>query len=224
MGKLKVTWWYNWWIAPGDCNVGEYVPMVSGKGNKGVGDIAWQRDQAINAGYRTILGFNEPDKADQANMPVAQAVSLWPTLTSNTSIRIGGPATAGDANGRAWTTEFMNQVQAKQLKVDFITLHWYGWNAGSCDANASQLESHIKWAESLPGNRPIWITEFGCMHQSNPDMATVRAFYQGALQVFARHPRVERYAWYPWNGNNELVLTGTLTPLGTAFANAPGTR
>ena len=224
LDRLKVSWWYNWYITPGGCTSGgEFVPMVSGKDKHGAGDIAWQRDQAINAGYKTILGFNEPNKADQSNMSVATAISLWPTLTANPSIRIGSPVVSTD--GQAWFTDFMTQAAARNFRVDFIALHWYGWNAGSCDANAAQLESYIRWAESLPGNRPIWITELGCMHQSNPNMATVQSFYNAALNVFARHPRIERYAWYPWNPNNELVgSNGALTSLGTAVANAPATR
>jgi hypothetical protein len=39
--------------------------------------------------------------------------------------------------------------------------------------------------------------------------------------MFARHPRLERYAWYPWTTNNELVKMGALTPLGNAFAALP---
>ena len=55
-------------------------------------------------------------------------------------------------------------------------------------------------------------------------MATVQAFYTGALAVFAKHPRIERYGWYQWTTNNELVLSGALTSLGTAFASAPATK
>lgn len=60
------------------------------------------------------------------------------------------------------------------------------------------------------------------MNKSNPDAATVQAFYLGAIAMFKNHPRIERYAWYPWNTNNELVKSdGSLTPLGTALADAP---
>jgi hypothetical protein len=41
------------------------------------------------------------------------------------------------------------------------------------------------------------------------------------LAMFARHPRLERYAWYPWTTNNELAKMGALTALGTAFAALP---
>jgi hypothetical protein len=43
--------------------------------------------------------------------------------------------------------------------------------------------------------------------------------------VFARHPRVERYAWYPWATNCGLVNgDGSLTALGQAYAAAPATK
>jgi hypothetical protein len=156
-------------------------------------------------------------------MSVATAVSLWPTLTANASVRIGSPVVSTD--GQAWFTDFMNQATAKNLRVDFIALHWYGWNAGSCDANAATFEGYIRWAESLPGNLPIWITEWGCLNQSAPDRATVERFYNGATAMFARHPRIERQSFYPWITNHELTDTnGTLTPLGRAFANTPAHR
>jgi hypothetical protein len=50
----------------------------------------------------------------------------------------------------------------------------------------------------------------------------VLAFYAGALAVFAKHPRIERYAWYPWADNCHLAEDdGQLTALGKAYAAAP---
>lgn len=46
-----------------------------------------------------------------------------------------------------------------------------------------------------------------------------QAFFTGAVAVFAKHPRIEPYAWYPWNTNNERVASdGTLTSPGNVFA------
>ena len=130
-------------------------------------------------------------------MSVAKAVELWPALTNglDDTYRIGGPAPASD--GRAWFDAFMAEAQAKNLRIDFLTMHWYGWNRGSCD-NTSQLRAQIEWMERFPGNRPIWITEFGCAHESAPTMDTVNNFHKAALDLFAAHPRIERFAWYPW--------------------------
>jgi hypothetical protein len=221
---LKTSWWYNWTLSPSGCATGEFVPMISGKNEKTAAAVTTSLGKVTSGGYKTVLGFNEPNKSDQSNLMETDAIAMWPAITADASVRVGSPATSADSNGQMWFTSFMNDVASKGLRVDFIALHWYGWNAGSCDAKASQLEGYINWAEKIPGNRPIWITEWGCQNQSNPDMATVQAFYTGALAVFAKHPRIERYAWYPWLTNNELVTNGALTSLGTAFAAAPSTK
>src|SRR5262249_60455825 len=91
------------------------------------------------------------------------------------------------------------------LRADFLAIHWYGWNAGSCDAKASQLESYIKWAEGLAGGKPIWLTEGGRLNASEPDVATGQAFYTGAPAALAQHPRVQRYAWRPPRNNHTPV-------------------
>ena len=223
--SLKVSWYYNWTVGPDNCTTGgEFVPMYSNHPNNNPTSdaVAAQITKLVNAGYKYVLGFNEPNKTDQANMTVASAIALWPAMTSNPNILVGSPATSAD--GQSWFTDFMNQVSTNGLRVDFIALHWYGWNAGSCDAKAANLESYIKWAENIPGNRPLWLTEWGCMNASNPDVATVQAFETGAIAMFAKHPRLERYAWYQWDTYNELTNADhSLTQLGTAYAAQPST-
>jgi len=226
--RLGVSWYYNWTLSPGSCTSSQFVPMVwghTGKEQTAAG-IKSEVDGLVGAGYPTVLGFNEPDNTSQSNLSATTALSLWPSMTSNVSVRVGSPATQANSTGQAWLSTFMQKVNADttgQLRVDFIAAHWYGWNAGSCDAGASGLESYIKWLEAIPGNRPIWLTEWGCLNQSNPSVATVQAFFSGAIAMFAKHPRLERYAWYPWTTNNELVDTdgGSLTALGALFATEP---
>ena len=230
LATLGVSWWYNWTTSASGCTATPFVPMVWGhSGNEqSAAGIASEVRDAVGAGYPYILGFNEPDNTSQSNISVAAAISLWPAF-KNSSLRLGSPATQGNGTGLTWIQTFMTQVNADttgNLQVDFIATHWYGWNAGSCDAKAANLESWIKSIEDIPGNRPIWLTEWGCLNASNPDPATVEAFFSGALTMLAKHPRVERYAWYQFETNNELVDTdgGALTALGTTFAAAPAFR
>jgi Glycosyl hydrolase catalytic core len=229
---LNVSWYYNWTEteneACSDGRGGEFVPMIWGKpGDEQAAASIASSVQGFSAkGYDKVLGFNEPDNKDQSNIPVAQAISLWPAF-DQPGVQIGTPGTAANATpGQAWFKDFMTQLAAdKSLRADFIAIHWYGWNAGSCDAKASQLEGYIRWAEGFPGNRPIWITEWGCLNDSAPDSATVVTFYNAALAVFAKHPRIERYAWYPWATNCHLNESdGSLTELGNAYAAAPSYR
>ena len=217
--RLGASWWYNWTLSPGSCKTNEFVPMIAGKAEKTPAAVSSALTKLKSAGYRTVLGFNEPNKADQANLTVAQVIELWPSLTADPEVRVGSASTSADA--KAWFEDFMAQVAAKSLRVDFVAVHWYGWNAGSCD-NAKELESYLTWAEKF--KKPIWITEFGCMNQSNPSADVVKNFYAAAIEMFGRHSSVERYAWYPWNTNNELVMSGNLTALGTAFGQAAATR
>ena len=213
---VGATWCYNWGTTPKatDCNDPLFVPMVWGSG-----DVASAIQQIGAKGYKTVLGFNEPNKSDQANMTVDQAIALWPDLTSDPNIRVGSPAVSDD--GRAWLEQFMTQVKAKGLRVDFIAMHWYGWNAGSC--KASQLEGAVTWASQW--GLPVWITEFGCMGSSNPDEQTVLSFFKDAVPMLQGHPLVERYAWYPWNTYNDLYDDqGAQTALGAALQAAPQYR
>ena len=220
LAALGATWCYNWGTSPkvSECNDPLFVPMVWGGG-----DVAGAIKAIGDAGYKTVLGFNEPNKTDQSNMTVDAAIALWPTLTSNPNIRVSSPAVSDD--GRAWLESFMTQVKAKGLRVDFIAMHWYGWNAGSC--TSGQLEGAINWASKW--GLPVWITEFGCMGSSNPDEQTLITFFNNSIAMLKNHPLVERYAWYPWNTYNDLYRANAsgvfvITSLGTAFVAAPQYR
>jgi len=228
---LNVSWYYNWEQKEtdpcGDGKGGEFVPMIWG--HAGTEQTASGIQSAIagfvTQGYKQVLGFNEPDNGTQSNISVTTAIQLLPAF-DNPRIAVGTPATQANSTGQAWLKSYMGDVAADAtLRADFIAIHWYGWNAGSCDAQAAQLESYLKYAEGFPGNRPIWLTEWGCLNQSAPTSAGVVNFYQGALAVFAKHPRLVRYAWYPWSDNCHLNNDdGSLTDLGKAYAAAAATR
>jgi uncharacterized protein YceK len=226
---LKVSWWYNWEQSPNGCAFKPFVPMIWGHAGseQTSAGITSALASFVSSGYTEVLGFNEPDSTTQSNIPVATAFSLWPAF-NHPGLVVGSPASSSNGTtGLPWITGFMADVNADTsgaTRTDFIAMHWYGWGAGSCDANAANLESFVKSIEAIPGNRPIWITEFGCMNASNPDAATVQAFFEGALKMFAKHPRIARYAWYQWNTNNELFSDSGLTPLGVVYANAPSTH
>ncbi|HEY7374976.1 MAG TPA: glycosyl hydrolase, partial [Polyangia bacterium] len=227
---LKTSWYYNWTQSADTCAAaqgGEFVPMIWGHtGNEqSATGIASSITSFVGKGYGNVLGFNEPDNSGQANMSVATAIALWPSF-NNPAIKIGSPATSANSAGQTWFQSFMNMLNADaSLRADFVAIHWYGWNAGSCDAKASQLESYLKSAEGWAGTRPIWLTEWGCLNDSAPDTQTVVTFYNAAVTMFAKHPRLVRYAWYPWSTNLDLVDSGgALTALGVAYAAAPSTR
>jgi hypothetical protein len=67
------------------------------------------------------------------------------------------------------------------------------------------------------------------MGSSNADEQTLLTFFGNAIPMLAKHPLVERYAWYPWDDFNHLDLEDanevrTITALGKAFAAPPADR
>lgn len=220
LARLKVSWFYNW-TAGTKCQIPgvEYVPHLA---------RSWEKEtwiphprRLVEMGYKVALGFNEPDHADQANLSVDEVLRLWPE-TDQPGLRIGSPAAASD--GQRWFEAFMQGVAERNLRVDFIAIHWYGWTAGTCN-DVSLLEEYILWAEQW--RKPIWITEWGCRAQS---AAVTRKFLNDAVAMFARHPLIERYAWFLSRSDGEFAggalidPAGTLTAMGTDYAAKPATR
>jgi Glycosyl hydrolase catalytic core len=217
---LGASWYYTWNSTTGCSSpTAEFVPQVWGNWET----LSWVETpaQVRAAGNGAVIGFNEPDHVDQANMDVATVLRLWPEF-DQPGLRVGSPGPAGD--GRKYFESFMAGVDSQALRVDFVAMHWYGWNAGSCN-NVAGLEDQIVWAEKF--KRPIWLTEFGCRLQS---AEVTRAFFNDAIAMFARHPLVERYAWYLSRSEGDFAngalidANGNLTPLGKDFTLKPATR
>jgi len=180
--------------------------------------------KAAKAGglHRSLLGFNEPDGKEQANMTVEKALEAWPEL-ERTKLRLGSPA-AVHADGE-WMKSFMNQARGKGYRVDFVCVHMY---PGS---NSDAFIKHIETIHKLYG-KPIWITEFAVADWQAKTLARNRysedqvlAFMKDVLPRLDQLDFVERYAWFgpgpenPALGTSSLFKSdGTLTALGKFYA------
>jgi hypothetical protein len=146
---------------------------------------------------KVLLGFNEPDMAGQADMSVEKALGLWPRLQS-TGLRLGSPSVAfgGDTKG-GWLDRFMTGAKQKNLRVDFITLHWYG--SDFSDAAAGQFLRYVEAVHARYG-LPIWVTEYGLMNFTGspkyPTGAQASAFIKATTKGMESRRYVERYAWF----------------------------
>ena len=222
LSRLGLSWYYNW-SGSTECEGGpDFVPQIWGSWEK----LSWVPlpSKAVSKGATSLLGFNEPDGGDQSSLSVDEAIALWPELVK-TGVQLGSPATAQ----RVWLEGFMTAAAAKQLRVDFIAMHWYGWDPGSCN-DVNSLEDKITWAEQW--QRPIWITEWSCRAQPTD---VVERFYSDALTMFKKHPRVERYAWFLSRSGSDAMHTdfanaalldgnGAPSALGDRYIAAPAYR
>jgi RNA polymerase sigma factor (sigma-70 family) len=195
LDDVGAGWYYNWspdndsMPAPGDV---EFVPMIWGKDNVTPATLA----KAGREGD-VLLGFNEPDMGGQADMSVADALAAWPKLQA-TGLRLGSPAVAygGDTAG-GWLDRFMKGAKARNLRVDFITVHWYG--SDFSDAAVGQFLGYVD-AVHARYDLPIWVTEYGLMNFTGspkyPTAAQEVAFINGSTKGLEKRAFVERYAWF----------------------------
>lgn len=223
--SLRCKWFYSWGSAvPEGLPRGvAFVPMVWGSGGA-AGAIATTAAAAKKAGITELLGFNEPDGKDQANMTVQQALDAWPRLME-TGMRLGSPSCVHA--DREWMQEFMAGVKKRGLRVDFVGVHSYG--GPSAEALVKKLETIHRLFE-----RPLWITEFAVgdwdaktakENRHRPD--TVLQFMEKVLPMLDRLDYVERYAWFPAETSSGPLGTsalfdprGNLTRLGRCYRDA----
>lgn len=195
IAATNITWFYNWNTGLDTTPSVEYVPIRQNDG--------WPSftPAYTKEGYTHLLGFNEPDRPDQANMTVEAAINSWPALLKS-GLRVGSPATSDPFN--PWMGSFMAQAEAKNYRIDYVALHCYWY------------KSAAQWKSDLQNiydryKRPIWITEWNIganwTGNSFPDgpllLTDANAIKHkndlaGVLDVLETTDYVERYSLYNW--------------------------
>lgn len=229
MSKAQVSWYYNWTVDPsrvGRAQKAEFVPMVWNAST--VTDAFLKR--AKESGSDTLLAFNEPDRPEQANMTVQQAIDAWPKL-EKTGLRLGSPSPAADgALQDGWLDWFMRLAKSRGYRVDFITLHWYGEKFD--ETAVQELHDYVQ-AVHDKYQLPIWLTEFALIgfadhspdpaHARYPTDAQQTQFIKDSTAMLEGLDYVERYAWFALptldkaSGSGLSKEDGELTAAGKAY-------
>jgi hypothetical protein len=228
-----VSWWYNWDFRPDqalragayrEASV-EYAPMIWGAASDRVAARA-----AIGDDATVLLGFNEPNFGEQANLSAKAAAALWPELTAIADakgLRLASPA-VNFCGGNCQDTDPFHYLDAffaacTGCRVDVVAIHIYVGCSPSGDDKAEWLIQHVEKYKSR-FSQPLWLTEFACDSAKNP--AEQQAFLEDAVAYLEAEPRIERYAWFSGRASNVgyvdlLGESGQLTALGKAYVNAP---
>jgi hypothetical protein len=220
---VRAGWYYNWSSGPsgGAPASARFVPMIWGP--KSVTSTELSRAKA--SGATELLGFNEPDFASQSNMTVEQALDLWPQLQA-TGLRLGSPAVAVNAaKAGDWLDRFLAGARARGLRVDFITLHWYGSDFSA--AATGQLRGYLQAVHDRY-RLPIWLTEYALIKWVGGDSVfptddQQAAFVTASTAMLQGLPYVERYAWFALPTSRDRQGTGLYrdgavpTPAGVAY-------
>lgn len=233
----NISWWYNWAAQPESAVRTSYsnydvdfTPMAWNSSSI-AGVSSWaDKDSMINY----LLGFNEPNFKDQANMTPTQAAKAWPALqkiAEKHNLKIVSPAVNYCGNcvsegGTTYTNPFTYLdhffAACDTCQVDFIGLHWYGSGASIVD--------YVKNARKY--KKPIWVTEFASWDNSNP-VKTVedqKKYLAGTVNFLERDSMVYRYSWFIGRTSGGATVfpfldlygaSGMLTPLGQLYMDIP---
>lgn len=211
---LHCQWNYDWGNSRTSTLDIEYVPM---RWNLRGPDIA-----VTNALRNTteLLGYNEPDHTDQANMTPDQAIAQWPLLEQS-GLRLGAPGVSD--GGLRWLYTFMDKADSAGFRIDFVPVHFYR----GC-YSAAQFYGFLKAIHDRT-RRPIWVTEWNnganwttsaeCPKPTYQQQAdTLRSF----LHMLDTCSFVERYSLYEWvEDTRQLFLkskdTLVLNPAGLVY-------
>jgi hypothetical protein len=234
--NLNSNWYYTWGTTSGldpDAPKGvEFVPMFWSHAN-----VTQSNIDLVNQMYRDgkiffVLGFNEPDLSSEANMSVSQALDDWEILCNklDPGIKLVSPATCYPGGIGNWFDLFMQGVQQRSLRVDYIALHIY------MGQSPSTYVTQVKNINIKYGKR-IWITEFAPRDdnatngqpQTNHFSADwiLANFMPQVISSYESMPEVYRYSWFSGSPTMAGLWTsmlvdqsGGLTVLGNYYKTA----
>ncbi|MEM7390827.1 MAG: glycosyl hydrolase [Verrucomicrobiota bacterium] len=236
---LNASWNYSWGsrYTPVQPTNLEFLPMAWGAwSEEGLRhDLRTHVVPRIKSGHvKRFLGFNEPDKHDQANMNYRAALKYWPILES-LNIPLCSPACANPEGidddtiqgvKGTWMRDFMKEADRRGYRVDYIGVHWYG------DTGAQSFKAKLARIYEMYGRRPLLVSEFAPADwgakkptDNRYSRADVLTFMKDVLPWMEQQDWIAGYAWFSF-GYRQSVGTssalfddkGKLTALGRYYA------
>ncbi len=229
LGKA-ISWSYNWGNTQDqmydhvmDKNNIDFFPMAW----NGINEELLREYISRHPDCEYILGYNEPNLIDQANMTPAQAAENWhevKEIADELGLKIISPAVnygtlEGYHDPIKWLDEFFTLVPLDEFSG--IAIHSYM-------SNPNTVREYIKKFDKY--KKPIWLTEFCAWDGVGAGFTATsqREFMCDMINYLEAEPLVERYAWFIPRGNGSeysfpymFLLknspTSELTELGQVF-------
>jgi autotransporter-associated beta strand protein len=229
-------------------NAGWYYTWGSGTGSPGTFGakhypMFWNSpsDATINtvknrAGVEWVLGFNEPERTDQANMSVTSALDAWSRICNafaGTGVKLASPAVSDNTAGRTWIADFMTQLEDRRtntanakynpnLRVDAIAFHWYGYsNPNNPTEAANWFIGSVDYYRNTYGvgvmPTEFAIHDWGGAYTDQQIIDANKLFLDNVLPRLDSRSYVPGYAWYHWFSDAPLYSGSPATPTPMAY-------
>lgn len=203
---------------------GEFVPMIIGVGvaQQVLNKFETVSRDWIRGNAQYLLGYNEPDPADNHPQSVEASVAAedWVKVQQvaasfDPPLKLVSPAPASedfDDDGKSeWLDYFFGNCTAipecKPELIEAIAFHDY---RGSVTGLKRRIEGMYKHY----GKRKLWLTEYsiGRWNPGWPSRDEQEAYMKESLQLLESHPAVQRYVWFNsrsspsrWGGTKDLI-------------------
>ncbi|PLB55389.1 hypothetical protein P170DRAFT_470807 [Aspergillus steynii IBT 23096] len=194
-----VGWAYDWnMYSNGDLPEGvEFVPMLWGSKMFGEWFVAIETLLASASSASYIMGFNEPDMPEQANMGAGEAAGYYRDYITKFSgqAKLVTPAVTngvGEGLGLTWMRDFLNQCQDCGISV--LAVHWYG---ESSEDFLKYVDDAVDLANEF-NLESTWVTEFALNQDMNAGGASDVSvqFLKDVIPKLDENESVGRYAYF----------------------------
>ncbi|MDH6309548.1 hypothetical protein M2451_001914 [Dysgonomonas sp. PFB1-18] len=205
VSNLNSNWYYTWGTFIPDAQQAnapdsEFVPMLWSGSAVTDANIAKLNTLYEQGKIKYVLGFNEPDLKEEANMTVEVALEKWAYLCQNLNpgIKLVSPVTSYPSlKETSWMVQFMDAAIARGLRVDYVGVHIYQPNTASLFTNPIS-NIYARWGKK------VWLTEFGVRDENTGGDPTknrytreqILAFMEVLIPQLESMEAVERYAWF----------------------------
>lgn len=189
------SWSYNWrpslnshFDEAMDAHQVDFFPMAW----NGIDEVVLREHISRHPECEYLLGFNEPNLVDQANMTPQEAADRWPAVKSiadELGLKLISPAmNFGTLEGYydpiLWLDEFFALVPLEDFEA--IAIHCYMPKAASLKGFVEMFGKY---------NKPIWLTEF-CAWDGAVSPQSQQQHMSDAFNYLESCDAVERYAWF----------------------------
>jgi hypothetical protein len=215
----KFGFGYNWGQVENNDIGTNFIPMMHGPSKATSQEWLANVEKAVKKGSKAVMGFNEPDHSEQANLSPAAACSAWkeymnPIASSHPDLTIIGPSVTNGPPpmGTDWLSRFHDACP--DAVVHATNIHFYDiYEKATIDRFKAQVEK----AAAIYG-KPVWVTEFGL----NPGSATqeqAASFLKEAMAYLDASDKVQGYSWFMvGTGENQLNSGNGLSAVGQVYA------
>jgi autotransporter-associated beta strand protein len=238
-------WTYGWWYYSSPNLPGvNYFPMdpdnwyrgntVSGATNGSYGNLLGFLPGWRTANYSlNLMGFNEPDNVNQANINPTNAAIYW-LNDQNMDLPLVGPAMQNLAG--SWLPIFFGYITNWGCRVDYLPGHEYGSPSGG---SSSAWVNPLQTAYNTWGI-PMWLTEFSIVDWAGNQKWSEEDNYNCLAEFVWRAETISwlrKYSLFvftadandpmspnPWAAttpaprSNAFDASGNLTPFGELYA------